>query len=519
MALVTTVATAPLTKLLYPPWYQKKLEQWKRGEIDWNGTLLHGPDDDDDVNDNANATDPAQKPQDTSIRRLLVYLRIDSLPSIFTFISLLGEETEGDPDTGDPVAAENKKNKRPLEVHGLRLLELTDRASSVMKVTESDAAELARRDPVVNAFKTFSRLHDVAVSGGVAVAPEDAYAQTVAAQAAAHGSDFVLVPWSEVGGGGKPPDDESAPGASSPQDRFGARSHHEFVQGVLAGAACPVGVFVGNGFFGSGIAPGDNGGPGREDAEVGGLSRSLGGYSLRSHQEAAQPPVADKSHHVFLPFVGGADDRAALRFALQLARSPRVTVTIAQLSWEEEEEEDAGAAGDDVDEMAVAAGKVAGDDKHVPTAEVAAAQDDNSVLATVRGSLPAALVGRISFVEVTVDGGAAVESALRLASEAVGQNARNAGDIIVVGRRHPRLTKHPASSSPPSQATAAALGIGAGGGPGRSSTATSSNTPENQDLGRTVGLLGEKMALGGPKASVLVIQATGSGSDGNIIYT
>lgn len=505
MALVTTVATAPLTKLLYPPWYQKKLKQWKHGEIDWSGTPLNGPDD--DANNNRNVADSAQKLQDSSIRRLLVYLRIDSLPTIFTFISLLGvEETEDvviaaaapttpgqDGDATKLAAVSNNKKKkkkkeekkRPLEVHGLRILELTDRTSSVMQVTESgDHVELAaRRDPVVNAFKTFSRLHDVAVSGSVAVAPEDAYAQTVTAQAVTQESDFVLVPWSEAG---KHTDDESVPAmlsSSSSQDRFAGRSHHEFVQGVLAGAVCNVGIFISNGFFSSGIAPGASAGleKGLERMEGGGLSRSISGYSLRSHKEAAQPPVADKSHHVFLPFfVGGAaDDRAALRFVLQLARTPHITATIAQLSWGE-------------------------------PAEVAT--QDSLMLAAVRGSLPAALVERISFVEAMVSHGTAVESALRLAREAVGQNAHNAGDIIVVGRRHPKLQKHH-TTSPSSSSKAAATTASAAGASG--STTTSNIASENQDLGKTVGLLGEKMALGGLKASVLVIQAAGSNLNNN----
>ncbi|KAK8069761.1 hypothetical protein PG994_006377 [Apiospora phragmitis] len=517
MALVTTVATAPLTKWLYPPWYQKKLEQWKRGEIDWNGTPLNGPE---DASNNIDST--TQKLQDTSIRRLLVYLRIDSLPSIFTFISLLGEEAEAaviDNSPGDAATKTTPEQdtktaiikKRPLEAHGLRILELTDRTSSVMRVTESD--EFTRRDPVVNTFKTFSHLHDVAVSGSVVVVPEDAYAQTVTTQAATQESEFVLIPWSEVGGSGKHTDDESVPlvGAVSSQDRFAGRSHHEFVQGVLSSAVCNVGIFISNGFFGSGIAPGGAAVAGLERTEAsasasGGLSRSVSGFSLRSHKEAAQPPVADKSHHVFLPFLGGVDDRAALRFVLQLARSPHVTATIAQLNWEP-----VAAADNDNEEITVVTDAMTvSDDKHAVDTEVTA--QDSSMLATVRASLPAILVERISFVEVTVSNGSTVESALGLARENVGQNAQNAGDIIVVGRRHPKLKRHHTSSSLSSRA--AATGGGAGGGASNSSPAN--NGSENPGMGKTVGLLGEKMALGGLKASVLVIQAAGSGLEGNI---
>ena len=64
-------------------------------------------------------------------------------------------------------------SKCPLEVYGVRMLELTDRLSSVMKETEAD--ELSSRDPVVNAFHTFGQLNNVAVSGEVQLVPEGAY--------------------------------------------------------------------------------------------------------------------------------------------------------------------------------------------------------------------------------------------------------------------------------------------------------------------------------------------------------
>jgi hypothetical protein len=45
MALVTTFATTPIVSFLYPPSYQRKLELWKQGKIDWNGNQLHADDD------------------------------------------------------------------------------------------------------------------------------------------------------------------------------------------------------------------------------------------------------------------------------------------------------------------------------------------------------------------------------------------------------------------------------------------------------------------------------------------
>ena len=74
MALITTFATTPLTSLLYPPWYQKKIEAWKRGEIDWDT----GAPIDETRTASQDALMAHDKP-DESIRSLLVYLRLDNM--------------------------------------------------------------------------------------------------------------------------------------------------------------------------------------------------------------------------------------------------------------------------------------------------------------------------------------------------------------------------------------------------------------------------------------------------------
>jgi hypothetical protein len=74
MALITTFATTPLTSLLYPPWYQRKLEAWKRGEIDWETGNPIG-------NARQSAEDALIDREKSSedIRSLLVYLRLDNM--------------------------------------------------------------------------------------------------------------------------------------------------------------------------------------------------------------------------------------------------------------------------------------------------------------------------------------------------------------------------------------------------------------------------------------------------------
>ncbi|KAI0870293.1 K+/H+ antiporter 1 [Hypoxylon argillaceum] len=457
MALVTTVATTPLTKLLYPPWYRVKLEKWKRGEIDWDGNSLTSTD-----TDKAGFSD---KLQNSNIRRLLIYLRLDSLPSLFTFISLLGEENESKPAStpGDDTNQRPPIKKRPLEVHALRIVELTERTSTVMRVTEGEDA--SRRDPVVNAVRTFSQLNDVAVSGSVVVAPEESYAETVMRHASEQKSDFVLIPWSEIG---STTEDQLISYRVSSEDRFTGKSHLDFIRNTLSSAVCNTGIFISNGF--SGIAP--------IEKSRAAFSRTVSIASMRSHKEAALPPIADKSHHIFLPYIGGVDDRVALSFVLQLAKNPNVTATIAHLTWTD---------GDD--EITAVPESTLGEDPSSLKANInlEITAQDSSFLAITRSTLSPSLSDRITFIETSVSIRSASDRVVDLASESVGQNPRNAGDIIVVGRRHPGL---PNSAKNPEQ---------------------SSSTP--YEMQKTVGVLGEKVAMSGLRASVLVIQAAGKGLD------
>jgi hypothetical protein len=63
------------------------------------------------------------------------------------------------------------------------------------------------------------------------------------------------------------------------------------------------------------------------------MNRTVTGLSMRSARDVTiSTPIADRSHHIFFPYFGGADDRVALRFVLQLAQNPTVTATIIYLS-------------------------------------------------------------------------------------------------------------------------------------------------------------------------------------------
>ena len=463
MALVTTVSTTPLTSFLYPVWYQRKLEAWKRGEIDWDGNRL--------ISEGGDGTSPGhaiEKLQTFPVRKLLVYLRLDSLPSLFTFIALLGGdraaiatkihkskrelETVPEGELSTPVSGQ-----RPLEVHGLRMLELTERTSSVMKVSEGE--DYSYRDPVVNAFRTFAQLNSVAVSGGVSVVPEDLFAETLNEQAVDYHSDLVLIPWSET---------SSIPEDAAAYDAFASGIQDAFIQKTLDKATSNTAIFVNRGFGGPMLA------------EPRTLTRTASGLSLRSQREPVIQPIADRSHHIFFPFFGGNDDRVALRFVLQLAQNSNITATIIHfISPIHSKPIDSPEITGEVRDIGEPSNSSLAISERIDTDVMyASAAQDTALLHTLRDSLPKPLYNRVVFVDVPTT--TPVTDALRHARQEIAQTPRNAGDLIVVGRG-----KHgsPASSNEP--------GLGASG----------------VEMRRSLGIVAETMISGGVRGSVLVMQA------------
>lgn len=463
MALITTCMTGPLAIWLYPASYQEKREAERRRELEWNGDNLSP-----DSLKVGNASESTiEKLQGSEVKRLLVYLRLDSLPSLFTFIALLG----GDRSTVSTKVHRTKSEletvkeepnnsatalvpKRPLEVHGLRILELTERTSSLMQASEVD--DYSGRDPVVNAFKTFAQLSNVAVSGGVSVVPESQYAETLTSQASNHLSDLVLIPWSE-----------DATGVLG-IDSLASGMQEAFIQKTLDTAHCNTAVFFNRGFGGM------------SNVEARPMSRAS--RPTPQHQTPIQPFV-DRSHHIYFPFFGGVDDRVALRFVLQLAQNPNITVTVIHFKVPISAGPKKSAAVNIIERVSFreSSSKLEITER-VNTEELnASAAQDRALLHTIRDSLSSALASRVVFMEAATS--APIADCLNHARQEIGQSPRNAGDLIVVGRgRQYHL-------------------------------ADASEHVGNVDLRKTLGVVAESMISGGVRGSVLVMHAGGRGLD------
>ncbi|KAI5241199.1 hypothetical protein E4T43_05623 [Aureobasidium subglaciale] len=420
MALITTFITTPLTMALYPPWYQKKLEAWKKGLIDWDTGNPISPGDD-------ASSIVVAKLETSKIRTLLVHLRLDNMPTLMTFVSLLAAPTK----SGDAAARQHptlvgksasvdesaKTPNRPLEVHGVRMIELTDRDSSVMSV--ADVEEFHWKDPIINTFRNFGRLYNLSVSGEVAIALESSFADIITSKAASENSDLLVLPWSESGSMNE---QQSYNGNPVTPRRLEDTSYVSFVADALKASTCNTAVFVNRGFGGSAVT--------RRPT----LSRQASKMSLSNDRGPASAPIVDKSHHIYMPYFGGADGRVALRLVLQLAENPDVTATVVYFdrldrsgSTEIKETESHGSP------VEITSAGSSSSKEGKPNAVAQVEDSDETFFAMIQRSLPVELSSRV--VMESVSSHSPLEEAISRAQIEVAQNPKNAGDLIVVGRR------------------------------------------------------------------------------------
>lgn len=450
MALITTFTTTPLVAALYPPWYQKKIEAWKRGEIDWDtGRPLESSSE-----DGSSDIVTAEKSEAAHMHKILIYLRFDSMPGLLALTALFGNVNErlmSEPEA-DPVTIKasfkikaDTTSPRPIEVHGVRILELTERDSSVMKVAEVE--EYSLYDPLVNTFRAFGRLHNVAVSGEVVVVPQAYYADTLASRASEISSDLLLLPWSETGS----VSESNVLSSDRIHNKFARGPFSEFVAQVLEEARCNTAVFVNKGFGGAASTP--------STPPSNHLSRTLSGMSMSNRGVQTTSPAGlratttafrKQAHHIFLPYLGSADDRLALRFVLRLASDARVTLTVVHFKTENDSTRGSGVQSFEI--ARPSRGYTAKNTASATTTSTDAAGPSESstnsgsgggtslverhaaFLASLRASLPDAVAARVTVETASCASGALAHEVVARAMEEVGREANNAGDLVVVGR-------------------------------------------------------------------------------------
>ncbi|THG96362.1 hypothetical protein EW026_g5457 [Hermanssonia centrifuga] len=311
-ALVLTFMTTPLTLLFYPSKYRTHAsaarDKASRGSVDSHEGVQ------------------AERSQETFKTKFAVVLdRVEQLPAVMTLTQLLqspspkpiaissvskgsiGDEKEPASPLGLPYI--NGEPSLRISVDALRLIELTDRTSAVLKSQSADA--LVKIDPILSVFRTFGYLNRMMVTTALAVVGYDEFPSYVDNHTRATGSEMVIIPWSSnlasienntvevsnvVG--------SSSIAVATPFDGlFGPKNtaHNpvsavqtQYFRKMFAECRIDVALFI------------DRGLPHSVDVQG--------------------------RQHVFLPFFGGPDDRLALSFVVQLCLNPSTSATVVRFT-------------------------------------------------------------------------------------------------------------------------------------------------------------------------------------------
>lgn len=338
-ALVLTFMTTPLVNKFYPPSMRTRVSHGGHQvgikpspsptEVDENvssGSLMKA--------DTTRST-PSEKwtssGEEPKTRFTVILDKIEHVPGMMSLMQLI------QPPSATSEDADSKKDKRkslrmkrpqPLQrassvsVDALRLIELSDRTSAVMRSSNADT--LINTDPLLNIFNTFGDLNGVSVSSSLAIVTYDDLSSSVVEHAQRHRSQLVLVPWlppqhsTEHGGMTVTSGDgaETAPasprvataymsnpfetlfrGSGSNSNQSPSALHSHFVRSIFVSAQTDVALYID-----------------------------------RHHPGESTLPMFNSQQHIFLPFFGGPDDRLALDFVVQLCAHPRVTATVVRVT-------------------------------------------------------------------------------------------------------------------------------------------------------------------------------------------
>ncbi|KAI9513308.1 cation/H+ exchanger [Russula earlei] len=297
-ALVLTFITTPLTELIYPPRHRV------HGHVPLEGDNTPG----------STAT------ADEIIRSkfAVVLDGIDQLPPAMTVTQLLKplstsarlsmvERSSIDKHSQSEKSANPcSHNGRTVFVDAIRLVELTERTSAVLKSQAVDT--LIRNDPVLSVFRTFGRLNHLSMSAYLSVISHDSFSTYVTDHVRERGSQMVVIPWSQVSH--EAAETSYAGQAQNPFDILFSKPtgkdeaacllvRSQFVRRVFASSPSDVALVIDRG-----------------------LSTDSG-FTIYPH--------------IFLPFFGGPDDRLALSFVIQLCMHEAISATVV---WMHQQESD-----------------------------------------------------------------------------------------------------------------------------------------------------------------------------------
>lgn len=302
MALATTFMTVPLISVVYPP----SMYAHKKLLSDKDGMGAHGA--------AAGSVTGSSSSQHLALPKRLgmedvadgqegpvkILLALPNMSSVRPMMSLMQMITSA------------------VEVTALRLMPLGDRLGALLKVKES--GETLRADPVLGMFKTFAQLNHIAIDSMIAIAPEHDFAEHIVNCAEENEINMIVLSHrpATVSDDAEHHDHQlSLPSLGSSAAQL-AMERRSVIDKVCKTASCSVAVMLDRGFN-----------VGENDVQVPAnllTVRSMNSLKVRS-------PVSGQAS-IYLPFVGGVDDREALLFALQFHKGVNMHIIILKVEEE-----------------------------------------------------------------------------------------------------------------------------------------------------------------------------------------
>ncbi|KAJ2809064.1 K(+)/H(+) antiporter [Coemansia guatemalensis] len=349
-ALVTTFVTTPAVMWLYPPKYQKRVDDINPNAEDANSMTSR--------NNDMNAGPPASL--------LMVLSRIQQVPAIMTLLGYLHHQPEiasrrrlaTQEDGGNALSIMHAHVYRPIRVFGLRLLELTGRDSSVMQHYESETQ--VATDPVMSMFRAFARVANMAFHAALTYSDREHFVSNILHSAQDADAELTI-----VSAFGRDSNASSDITANKPAVRlattdtvapgwfesmgwgFTTEQQASFITTLFEKAHNHVCVFID-----CGLAEGSNSASAGTDAnnndittdanaadsDEGDNASNKGGRVVISSSDAPENDVPGISPAYFVdgrrvplvvvPFFGGPDDRQALRLAAELCTHSAVQIVV-----------------------------------------------------------------------------------------------------------------------------------------------------------------------------------------------
>jgi len=325
-ALLLTCMTTPVVTILYPPQYRVRVS----GTGSNFNNVKDGPSESKAESGIASAKIPGED-QDADgflwrTRFTVVLDKIEHLPGMMSLTQLIQPPppTYQIPEKSESMVAEKDDTLiapiLDITIDALRLIELSDRTSAVMKSSVVDT--LIHTDPILGIFKTFGDLNGMPIGSSLAVVTFDDLAACVAEHAKSKKSQLIFLPWippyqSDAYLGGAAAGDASV--AATPRTTTNTSNPFDMLFKAAAGGANHPASAVHSQFVRGVFAQSS--------------SVDVALYVDRAgHGQSEVRQTSRTTQHLFLPFFGGPDDRMALELVIQLCANQKISATVVKVS-------------------------------------------------------------------------------------------------------------------------------------------------------------------------------------------